>query len=499
MAETPAQIIHVRRPSRRLYQHGGDERSLTEVLMKAAVSDRIERSNQGVTLGRREHPFDMVRAARLLSSNTHHAASISAKKNATTGLGFVREVDKVLRENQTRAKLGLPPKEANESLLTTKRSRVAEVLDPLCDVSFQDLMDHVGEDLAQAHNGYIEVVRKGDDPVNGMLTGLHHLPAAEAWVSIENRQHDYHYEVSSGSTVGGVRRMARFGDKQGFLERGTGGGLPSVDGTRQDSPELVSELIHLRYPSSMSRYYGIPTWLSAVAAIELVQALHQHEFDFYNNRGVPEFLLFLTGKKLSPDEWSAVEDVFRAQIGLGNTRKSGAFNFDADVEVQLEKLAMEGKSDGRFKEISTELALEIVSGHRIPPLLAGITIPGRLGATNELPNALVAFQTLTVAPDQATIQSTFGCTLGNEEVNGGLGLTYDDFEMRTILDEMDLAQMDVVSRMRETVPEAQAEGRTVEDGLEKMLVKSKEAGEASMEDIAELLGHVVRVATAGRS
>jgi len=479
----------ISQPRKAIYPKPRDRRSWTEVLMKSALRNATERSQQGVTIGTKDHPFDMVQASLFLTSNTHHAASIKAKQNCTTGLGFLTEKDKAIRLLKQKAEAGMPITE--EDLNTLKpffspgydnRSKVARELDPLCDISFQDLLDAVGEDLANTHNGYIEVVRRGE---NDKITGLHHIPASECKLHVENQTHDYHFEIATKGAPGGVRRFARFGDKDSFMSRESGaksarGGVPITEASQ------VSEVIHLRYPSSMSRYYGIPTWLSAVAAIELVQALHQHEFDFYNNRGVPEFLLFLLGKKLDPNEWNALKEVFEAGIGLGNTHKSGAFNIQGEVEVQLEKLAMEGKSDGRFSEMSMALALEIVSGHRIPPLLAGIALPGKLAASNELPNALMAYQTLTVGPDQTTLWSTFSCTLGNKDVNGGLALEHNDFELKTILDVMNLGQMDTVARMRETVPEAQAEGRNIDEGLEKSMDSA-----LTMDKLREVFGALI--------
>lgn len=465
----------------------GERKSMVQRLMKAAITNQTERSLQGTTIGVKQHPFDFVQASLFMTSNTHHSAAIKAKQNSTMGLGFLTELDKAIRLNIQRAKAGMVPIDIPDKLFTQKRSKVAEVLDPLCAISFQDTSDAIGEDLASTHNGYFEIVRKDGDGMSGKPTGLYHLPACEVKVHVENLSHDFHYEITSKDSTGGMKRFARFGDKPGFMERETGARKVTGSGALSDA-RAVSEVIHLRYPSSISKWYGIPTWLSAVAAIELVQALHQHEFDFYNNRGVPEFLLFLLGKRLSPDEWAEVRKVFESTIGLGNTRKSGAFNFDGDITVQLEKLAMEGKSDGRFTEFNNSLALNIVSGHRIPPLLAGITIPGKLGASNELPNALMAYQTLTVAPDQATIQATLGCTLGSDEA--GLGLTFEDFELKTILDVMDLGNMDTVARMRETVVEAEAEGRSAEDGLKKSMA-SLGLDKLTMAEIGEVFAAMV--------
>ncbi len=101
----------------------------------------------------------------------------------------------------------------------------------------------------------------------------------------------------------------------------------------------------------------------------------------------------------------------------------------------------------------------------MPPLLAGILIPGKLGATNELPNALLASQTLVCGQAQRNIKQILGKTLGNSALNGGLDLKIEDFAFRKISEEIDIGQMDTVSRMRETIPEAKKKGCKIEDGL----------------------------------
>lgn len=471
--ESKTMMVSSRRPSIALFKTAPAGESWAQVLIKVAQENQAAQSGQATATGRRPHPFDMVNASMFITSNEHHAAAIMAKTNATTGLGYLTELDKMMRRQQQRAKLGIideKPPTVSDEVLADGRSTVSKTLDPLCKISFMDLMAHVGQDLSNTHNGYIEVIRKGGDPFKGPITGLHHIPAHEVYIVVENQQHDYHFEVQpSGADNRTPRKFCRFGDKADFFERPTGGKAPgggtgfSVAAT----PETTSEIIHIPFASSISRYYGVPVWLSAVAAIELVQALTQHEFDFYNNRGVPEFLLFLLGKSLEPNEWKPVEDLFQGTIGPTNAHKSGAFNFPPGVVVQLEKLAMEGKSDGRFSEMSEALGLKIVSGHRIPPLLAGITIPGKLGAANEVANALMSYQVLTVAPDQEQIQAVLGNTLGNSAVSGGLALTYEDFEAKTILDVMDINRIDTISRMKESAAGAAAGGRNLDAGLKK--------------------------------
>lgn len=413
-----------------LYPEQGSKISLFAQLMKADA-DAVEPSKQGVAVGLKSHPFDFDAARKFKLNNVHHSTCIQAAKQALVGLGF-------------------------------EDDGVEDKLDPLCEISLQDTLGDAAEDFLDTGNGYIEVVRRGE---GDKITGLHHLPTNDVHIYIENALYERHYKVrAAGSNdpfIGG-RMFARFGERDALLKR-----IPNLD------KNLVSEVIHFRQSTSMSRWYGYARWLAATASIELMQALHQFSFDFFLNRGVPEFILFVKGGKVDKKDWDKIETAMKANIGLGNSHKSMAINLDdPEMEVIVEKLAMDGTGDSTMlRDMSETLALNIVSAHGVPPLLAGILIPGKLGATNELPNALQAFQALVIGPFQKTFNKTLAVSLGDPRFNGGLGLKKESFKLKKILDEIDLGTMDTVGRMRETVPEAKANGRDLSAGLKKSIEK----------------------------
>jgi len=454
----------------------------SDILCKA-VSKSIQ-SNQGVTTGRQERPFNFRAALAFLNSNENHATCIGTKVMATVGLGYkydmaqadtglgegaVEESDSIVSATALHKALqdiaadplsSAPAPSAVRPSSDRLMSKVDIALDPLCSHSWADVLSSAGEDYEQLGNGFIEVVREGP---NGKIIGAHHLQAPSVHIHVENLLYDFHYEIDSPDS-GITRRFAKFGDTASFQARykyeGTGRSVPNAP---DNAP--VSEVIHLRMPTSQNRWYGMPRWLAAVPSIELAQCLVQYKFDFFLNRGVPEFLLFLlTQSKLPEADWKSIETSLRANIGLGNSHKSMALNItDPEAQVILHKLNTDSKSEENFPQTKEVLATAIVTAHRVPPLLAGILIPGKLGSTNELPNALMAFQALVVGPNQRIIQQTFGKTLGSKEA--GLGLTLTDFESYTVLDEIDVGQASTIGQMRQPLPEAQAEGRDLSAGV----------------------------------
>lgn len=452
MPNETKQIAMFDRISVPLFKGPGEGKTWAEMFKIDTNLDGV--SSQQISTGRKTHPFDFRVVTEFQSSNEYHATCVKTKTAATVGLGF--------RTPEDEKNKGLPLIERDKSFVESKADIA---LNPLCQNTFQDVLNDVCEDFWQVGNGYMEVVRRGTDKIDGEITGIHHIPASDVAVYLENLQYDRHFEIQ-GLEGGSVRRFARFGDKQAMIKRLAGGSVALIGGGSVDE-NAVSEVIHFRQPSSLSRWYGFPDWLSAVALIELMQMILQYRFDFFNNRGVPEFMLFITGGKVAAPLWDEIVAAVKANIGKGNSHKSMAVNLETpEIKIQLEKLGMEQTGEANeFATSNENLAMRIVSAHRVPPLLAGILIPGKLGATNELPNALMAFQSLVIGQTQRLFQQTLGATLGNKTLNSKLALAVKDFTFKTILDEIDIGVLDTQSRMRETTTEAKAKGRDLGAGV----------------------------------
>lgn len=419
---------------------GSNKKHSVSVSLNKELSKAIAETSRGITTGTKFHPFDYNAVGNFMLSNTHHSTCINTKVQSTVGLGFVTE------EGKVRQKAG------DTRIVAFEESKVDKLLDPLCDKSFQNVITTVADDFFQRGNGLMEVKR--EEPFqDSPIIALHPIPVPTARIVVEDGRGTKHWQIFS---EGIESRFCEYGDLDRFLQTDL-----VKDTTR------VSEVIHFADPSSLSRWYGMPKWLAAVPCIELVQMMHQERFDFYMNRGVPEFFMFITGALLDKADWKKVEDALAANIGLGNMHKTLALNLaNKDIKIQIDKLAADRQA-GEFGEMSDAMALSIVSAHMTPPLLGGIVIPGKLGATNELPNALMAFQLLVCGPAQRLIGQMLRTTLGNSMNNGGLSLTPPDFTFNLITDQMNLNAMATVGGMRQTLPEAQAAGRDLTAGMKK--------------------------------
>lgn len=407
-----------------------------------AAGRSIAATSRGITTGLKPHPFDMSRMAQFLLSNEHHSTCINTKVESTVGLGFVTEESKARR------------KSGDTSIYPIEESKVDKILNELCDESWSNVLTPVAEDFHTRGGGLIEV-KRSEPRQDADIVGLHPIPAASARIYVEDTSGNRHWQINGSD--GDEKHFPRFGDMDEFFDRNKG--------LSEENRKNVSEVIYIPDPTILSRWYGYPRWLAAVAAIELNQCLMQERYDFYLNRGVPEFMLFVLGAKLPTEDWEKIEAAIRANIGLGNGHKSMALNLEQkDMTIQVEKLRSDTQ-ENEFMGMGDTLSMKIVSAHRVPPLLAGIAIPGKMGAANELTNALVAFQTLVIGPVQRRFRQALTTTLGNPLLNGGLQLTGEDFTFNQITDQFNMGQMDTIARMRETIVDAKQNGRDLSDGL----------------------------------
>lgn len=431
-------------------------------------------SNQGRSLGEQQPPIDFVAAAMLMLSVNIQETCIRTKRDAIVGLGFESQDEKDARDRQRELDMRshelamgaepspVPkkkplPKEGKDAVAKAAaepkaKSKVEEVLDPLCgDHGFQMLLNQCGEDYENTGQCYIEVVR--DD--SGAVTALWFMPASGVRVVNEKEKPFFHYIVHQNE--GGDTVYAVFGD----LEDGDQDSPGLRERLKIDPSKQITELICIRQATSFDPNYGLPSWLSAVPWLELAQKVMQCDFDYFNNRAVPDLLVLLTGAKVPDADLTSLKTQISQTVGAGKRHRSVIANLPhPDTKVTFERLNADNRE--RFTDLWTAIQLQVVSTHRVPPLLAGVVLPGKMAANNELPNALVAFQTLYVQQHQKNFETRLANTLGAEE---SLGLSADDFVLRKITDYYDIGQLDTMSRMRETATEAAAQGRQLDQGL----------------------------------
>ena len=389
------------------------------------------------------HPVDYAKAKALRDISPHHSSCIQAKLNSAVGLGFVSEGEDI---QQAAEDPNVSPQEVGmkvQSLLSGEayvESNVDKKIDPLTLNGFaNELFAWVG-DFLDCGTGYLEVVRDNGDSI----VGVNWIPVQDMYVYVvrdpkTHRAFIFYRYVGKGIVTGYQRYFSIFGKKNRTLVQNF------FYSTEPEQQKLVSEVIPLYMPTNRSKYYGYPDWLSAAPVIDLLRRALQYKSDWFVNRGVLDYIFHLAGS-MKTDEWKKVVSYINSAVGTGNKFKALAVKTNQEATSSVHHLSDSGnKEDQFFKDLDT-FSQFIVSAHRVPPVLANILIPGKLGASNETIQALVAFQLLVAGPIQKNIERTLARTLGGDE--GIKGLKSEDFRLVPVTSQFNITGMDAVASAR---------------------------------------------------
>lgn len=378
------------------------------------------------------HPINWDAIHKLKDVSGHHNSCIQTKKCCTMGLGFVDD-----GEGLSKIKNDEEARQLAESMLSGRayvNSKVDDILNPLCTFNFYHQFNQIVEDFMDMGQGYMEVVRDSSD----RITALSFIPYGHLR-AITYNGHLY-FRYSCLGAFGQDKFFSMFGlsEKEWLMD--------TVYKNENIDPLSVSEIVPFILPSNRQRFYGYPDWVSACIDIELLKKAKQYKSDFYWNRGVIDKFISVIGE-CGPDTWDKLVLDIKGTVGGKRNFGTVLLNLaDTESTVNVQDLGVTDGTEDQYAADSETITQSIVSAHGVPPLLANILIPGKLGASNEFINSLISFQLLRVNLYQSIIEKTLASTLGSDE--GVEGLSEDDFRLRTITGQIDVLHMDTIGKMR---------------------------------------------------
>ena len=464
--EVYRELINVTRPSLldTDVPHGMPPEGMTITRVgKAQVGDQPQPTNLDLetvyTYLGIPHPVDFYKAKALRDISPHHSSCIQAKLNSAVGLGFISEGTDIqtARDDNTTSPQAVGMQV--QSLLSGKsyvESNVDKALNPLTLTGFaNELYSWVG-DFLDCGTGYLEVVRDEGESI----VGINWIPVQDMYVYVvrdekTHRAFLFYRYVGEGIVTGYQRYFSLFGKKNRKLVQN----FFYADQPLQQ--QYVSEVIPLYMPTNRSKYYGYPDWLSAAPMIDLLRRALQYKSDWFVNRGVLDYIFHIAGS-MQKEQWDTVVSYINQSVGTGNKFKALAIKTNQEATSEVHHLSGDnGKEDQFWKDLDT-FSQFIVSAHRVPPVLANILIPGKLGASNETVQALVAFQLLVCGPIQKNIERTLAQTLGGED--GIPELKAEDFRLVPITSQFNITGMDAVATSRSEAMDGQNSGRDYSKG-----------------------------------
>ncbi|MPN11645.1 hypothetical protein SDC9_158949 [bioreactor metagenome] len=202
-------------------------------------------------------------------------------------------------------------------------------------LSAQDF-NRAATDYLSFGNAYLERIRNGF----GQLTGAVHIPGINM-------------RVLSGGR--GFRRLLSGGRYIDF------------------APD---EIFHIKEYDEVQQIYGLPDWLGGMQSALLNQEATLFRRRYYVNGAHLGYILYTNDPKMSPGTKTALEQKFREGKGVGNF-KSSYIHIPGGTEKAIQIIPIGDISQkDEFANVKSISANDVLTAHRVPPVLMGIVPQG---------------------------------------------------------------------------------------------------------------------------
>ena len=247
-------------------------------------------------------PYDPLKLALMLEINTRLRRSCDLRARNTVGLGW--------------SITPMPRDEDEEQIDQTEYKKQKKQLKALYDfpnpdtqflpetlatpLEFAEVMNRMKTDEEATGTGFLEITRNNA----GQIDGIYNIPShtirilrTGGYVQVRGRWS----EISThGDTRIKRRYFKRFGDTRP-IHRDTG-----REGSNMKPHERATELLSFLIYSSRSSYYGIPRWISAVAAVQGSRLAAIRNIAFFENDAVGRMAIVVSGGALTQQ---SVQDI----------------------------------------------------------------------------------------------------------------------------------------------------------------------------------------------
>ena len=327
-------------------------------------------------------PYDLDTLAGLYDSSAIHNASIAARVMNTVGLGF-EFVETIKAKRRLEKAAGEPERLARvRKSIQDEKQKLEDIFENTNqEETFNETMIKIWQDVLTVGNGYLEVGRNNA----GEIGYIGHIPGTLMRV---RRKRDGYVQIAKSNKISAVF-FRNFQD------------LETEDPINTDSNP--NEIIHFKTYSPKNTYYGIPSAVSAAAAIVGDKFAKEYNIDYFENKAIPRYAIILKGAKLSNKSKQELINYFRKEV---KGRNHGTLvipipaSLGSDSDIRFEKLEA-GIQDSSFDKYRKSNRDEILVANRVPAPKVGVYYNANLAVSRD---ADKTFKTQVIGPDQSVVE-----------------------------------------------------------------------------------------------
>jgi len=151
----------------------------------------------------------------------------------------------------------------------------------------------------------------------------------------------------------------------------------------------ANEVIFFGLPTSVDSPYPLPRWIGNLPDIVGSRAAEEVNLYFFKQKGIPKFLILVSGGKLTQSTIDRIEDFCRESLQKPEDFHSAlimeAMPFDAPnsemlpedkiapVKIEVVPFAPYLKEDALFLNYKKECRSDLLSAYRLPPIIVGLS------------------------------------------------------------------------------------------------------------------------------
>lgn len=136
------------------------------------------------------------------------------------------------------------------------------------------------------------------------------------------------------------------------------------------------EMVHIREYDEIQQIYGVPDWLGGLQSALLNQDATLFRRRYFVNGAHLGYILYSNDAKMGPETKKALEEKFRQGKGVGNF-KSSFIHIPNGGEKALQIVSIGDISQkDEFLNIKNISANDVLTAHRVPPVLMGLMPTG---------------------------------------------------------------------------------------------------------------------------
>ena len=327
-------------------------------------------------------PYDLDTLAGLYDSSAIHNASIAARVMNTVCLGF-EFVETIKAKRRLEKAAGEPERLARvRKSIQDEKQKLEDIFENTNqEETFNETMIKIWQDVLTVGNGYLEVGRNNA----GEIGYIGHIPGTLMRV---RRKRDGYVQIAKSNKISAVF-FRNFQD------------LETEDPINTDSNP--NEIIHFKTYSPKNTYYGIPSAVSAAAAIVVDKFAKEYNIDYFENKAIPRYAIILKGAKLSNKSKQELINYFRKEV---KGRNHGTLvipipaSLGSDSDIRFEKLEA-GIQDSSFDKYRKSNRDEILVANRVPAPKVGVYYNANLAVSRD---ADKTFKTQVIGPDQSVVE-----------------------------------------------------------------------------------------------